>query len=231
MRKDKQHATKLRLGGKSYTEISKTLDIPKSTLSGWFNKLVISDSAKKRIENRGRKKAIQVLLKHNKNQTVLAKKRAVNIRKSAKAELVSVSKRDLFLVGISLYWAEGYKRPVVRNGKEVTHHVVSLTNSDPLLVKYFLKFLREICGVPNERIKISLRFFKHQNVRKLTDYWSEETDVLRNNFRTMLVTASRSSLHIKPFNRLSYGVVQVVVADTKLFHRIMGYIEGLKKFV
>ena len=103
--------------------------------------------------------------------------------------------------------------------------------SDSLLVKYFLKFLREICGVPNERIKISLRFFKHQNVRKLTDYWSEETDVLRNNFRTMLVTASRSSLHIKPFNRLSYGVVQVVVADTKLFHRIMGYIEGLKKFV
>lgn len=231
MRKDKQHATKLRLGGKSYTQISRTLNIPKSTLSGWFSKLVISDSAKRKIEKRGRKKAIQILLKHNKNQTVLAKERAVSIRKSAEAELDSISKRDLFIIGISLYWAEGYKRPVVRNGKEVTHHVVSLTNSDYFLVKYFLKFLREICYIPNEKIKISLRFFEHQNVEKLTDYWLKGTDVLKNNFRTMLVTASRSSLRIKPFNRLPYGVIQVVVADTKLFHRIMGYIEGLKKFV
>jgi len=71
MRKDKFKAYKLRMQGKSYTEIGTTLGIPKATLSGWFRDLEISADAKARISKRMREKSFFGLLKRNKMQTHL----------------------------------------------------------------------------------------------------------------------------------------------------------------
>lgn len=231
MRNDKDTAFKLRLQGKSYTEIYRILGVPKSTLSGWFSNLVLSDDLRKAIERRARKKSIAGLIKRNKNQTSLAVARAVQIRRQAANEVDKISKNDLLLLGIALYWAEGYKRVIVRNGRELTHHPVSLTNSDPALVKLFLRFLRECCGVPQGKIKAGIRIFQHQNGDHLLNYWRKETGILPQNFGKIYYGISKSSMHRRSFNRLPYGVIQITVADTQLFHRIMGHIEGIKKFV
>ena len=231
MRKDKETAFKLRLAGKSYTEIHRSLGVAKSTLSGWFSGLVLSDDLRKAIEQRGRKKSIEGLIKRNKNQTRLAIARAASMRQQGAGEIQSFSQSDLFLFGVALYWAEGYKRPLVRNGRERTCHTVSLTNSDPGLVKVFLRFLRECCGVREEKIKAGVRIFQHQNEKHLIQYWQKETNILPRNFGKVYYGVSKSSLHKRPFNRLPYGVIQVTVADTQLFHRIMGHIEGIKGFV
>lgn len=52
MRTDKQAALKLRLSGKSYTEIKQIMGISKSTLSGWFSNLELSTFAKEKIQDR-----------------------------------------------------------------------------------------------------------------------------------------------------------------------------------
>ncbi len=231
MRTDKETAFKLRMGGRSYGEITQALGIPKSTLSGWLSDLVISDEARNRIESRTRKKSIAGLIKRNRNQTKLAQIRAKEIRKEAASEISALSKRELLITGAALYWAEGYKKPIIRNGKEVTHHVVSLTNADPVLVKIFLRFLREYCETPEGKIKVSLRIFPHQNRAMLQEYWQKETKVLPQNFQKISYTISKSSMGKRPFNQLKYGVLQVRVNDTRLYHRIMGYIEGMKKLV
>ena len=231
MRKDRHIAFKLRLKGKSYTEIYRTLGIPKSTLSGWFSDVVLSDDVRKRIERRGRKKAIEGLIRRNKKQTSLAIARALQIRRDAADVIIAISNENLLFLGASLYWAEGYKMPVVRNGRELTHHVVSLTNSDPLLIKIFLRFLREYCSVPEEKIKASIRIFQHHNERELFDFWRKVTGIQPQNFWKTYYGISKSSLHKRPFNRLPHGVIQISVGDTRLFHRIMGYIEGIKKLV
>lgn len=231
MRKDRETAFKLRLGGKSYSEIGKILGTPKSTLSGWFYNLVLSEDLKKKIESRARRKSFAGLLRRNKNQTKLAQLRAENIRKQSASEISILSKKDLFLSGIVLYWAEGYKRAVIKNGRELTSHPVSLTNSDPYIIKMFLRFLREYCMVPEDKIKASIRIFQHQNEKTLLSFWRKETGILTSNFNKTYYGISKSSLHKRPFNQLPYGVIQVVVADTKLFHRIMGYIEGIKKMM
>lgn len=231
MRKDREIALKLRLGGKSYGEINKILSVPKSTLSGWFSNLVLSDKLRERIKTRTRKKSIAGLIKRNKAQTTLAIARSLNNRRKAAAEIKPLSQGDLLVMGAALYWAEGYKRLMRRNGKEVTHHALSLTNSDPYLIKAFLLFLRRICKVPEEKIKANLRIYEHQNDHFLQDYWQKETGILPQNFQRIYTGVSRSSMGRRPFNRLPYGVIQIRVADTNLFHRIMGYIEGLKKLV
>ena len=231
MRKDKILAIKLRLQGKSYGEIQKSLGVSKSTLSEWLSNVVISEQARTRIEQRSRKKSVAGLIKRNKQQTINAQIRAKNIRKQAIAEMADLSKKDLLILGSALYWAEGYKKLKTRNGKEVTHHGVSLTNSDPLLVKIFLRFLREYCNVPEEKIKAGLRIFEHHNADEILKFWQKETKILSSNFGKIYRGISISSQRKRPFNRLPYGVIQINVNNTALFHKIMGYIEGIKKLV
>lgn len=232
MRPDKPLAIKLRLQGNSYTQIQRQLSgISKSTLSAWLGKVVLPDTARQKIAARVREKSLLGLLKRNRNQTFLAEKRKKEIQEVARREIKLVSRQNLFFIGISLYWAEGYKLPIVRNGREVTYHAVSLTNSDPKLLQMFLRFLREICGVPIHKIKINLRIFPHHDENQILNYWS---DVLKlpkeTNFSKTCVVVSRSSLGKRPFNRLPFGVVQIRISDTNLYHRIMGWIAGLKNF-
>ncbi|OGE80545.1 MAG: hypothetical protein A2826_01950 [Candidatus Doudnabacteria bacterium RIFCSPHIGHO2_01_FULL_43_23] len=231
MRKDKHKAISLRLKGKSYSEIQTLLSIPKSTLSGWLSQITLPSKSKRRLAQKAYKKSIKALLKRNKNQTTLAIARAQDNQKNASREIKQLSKDNLLILGVALYWAEGYKRAVVRNGKEVTSHPVSLTNSDPYLIKAFLRFIKEYCLVPNEKIKANLRIFPHQNEKKVLDYWQNLTDLPLTNFGKTYRGVSISSRGKKPYNRLKNGIIQIVVANTPLFHKIMGYIEGIKKMI
>jgi hypothetical protein len=221
----------LRLQGKSYAEIQKVVSgISKSTLSLWLKDLVISDVAKRRIAMLSREKSLAGLIRRNKQQTVLAVKRRDDTLRSAQAEIRELSKDSLFFVGIALYWAEGYKRIRMVNGRAVTGHAISLTNADPLLVQMFLRFIREICKVPEEKINTDLRIFKHIDETEAVRYWSGITNIPSDRFGKVHIFVSASSKGKRPFNRLPFGVIQIRINDTQLFYKIMGWIEGLKQF-
>ena len=231
MRIDRLAAQRLRLRGRSYNEIQRVLGIPKSTLHGWFVKLTLPPAARERISNRIRRGSLLGLIRRNKHQTALARVRATHAREGAARVITSLSRHDLLLIGAALYWAEGYKRVIIRNGQPVTHHPVSFTNSDPMLVKMFLRFLRECLLVSDEKIKADLRIFPHQHGRTVQRYWQSQTGISSKNFSRIYTGISQSSRGKRPFNRLSHGVIQIRVANTPLFHTIMGYIAGLQKFV
>ena len=227
MRNDKEQALKLRLQGKSYNEITESLGIPKSTLAGWFMGLELSLAAQTRIRNRVHEGSVAGLIKKNKLQTHLAQQRAKAIKQTSSKEIGNLSSRELWITGVALYWGEGYKRPIIKNGKARTYHPVKLTNSDPNMVKTFLKFLRETCNVPEEKIYVGVRIYQHHNESDLLDFWHRTTKIPKNQFRKFYYGISKSSLGKRPFNILPYGTIQIEVNDTKLYHRIMGWIEGL----
>ena len=205
--------------------------MPKSTLSGWFSHLELSEKAKNRILKRTKKKSLEGLLKRNKNQTVEALKRKIKIQNQASREIKNISQENLFLMGIIIYWTEGYKRAIIKNGREVSYHSVSLTNSDPDLIEIYLKFIREICKIPENKIKADLRIFQHQNENNLINYWAKITKIKKENFGKTYYGVSKSSLGKRPFNRLPYGVIQIRINNTELFHRIIGWINGLRKVI
>jgi len=105
-----------------------------------------------------------------------------------------------------------------------------LTNSDPHIIKIFIRFLKDICLIPQERLAANLRIFKHQNPETLLNFWSEVTKIPRGRFDKIYIGISKSSLSKKPYNSLPHGTIQIRVGDTKLFHKIMGWIDGMKKF-
>jgi len=227
MRSDKFRAYKLRVSGKSYSEIKGLLDIPKSTLSTWFADLELPEKAKERLAQRAYQKSIAAILKHNHAQTHIAQQNTRNTRKAARADIQQLAERDIFMLGVSLYWAEGYKRPKIKNGRVQTHHPVSLSNSDPGLVKIFLRFLREVCDVPEEKINGEIRIYEHQNEAYLLNFWNKTTDIPFGRLRTIKNGISISSQRKRPYNILPYGTIQIRVNSTQLYHKIMGWIEGL----
>ncbi len=220
MRNDKILAYKMRMRGQSYAEISKGLGMSKSTLSTWFRHLTIPKEAQEKINNRSRAASINALLKINKLQTHRAEERVRISRTEHRKAIGTLSKRELLLLGSGLYWAEGYRRPIVRDGKARTHHPVSFTNSDPGMVKLFLRFLREICEVPEEKISADLRIYEHQNEAHLLDFWSKTTDISYSRLKKFY--------YKKSYDTLPYGTIQIRVNSTPLFHKIMGWIEGLQ---
>lgn len=227
MRNDKHVALKLRLLGNSYSEINSRLGIPKSTLSGWFSKTQLSELAKEKIYKNTQFKSIEGLLKRNRLQTHLSQQRALNTRKIARSQIGKLSTRELQLIGSTLYWAEGYKRPVFKNGKVKTYHAVTLTNSDPLLIKVYLRFLRDTCKIKEEKISAQVRIYEHHNREELLNFWHGITNIPIKQFESFYYGVSKSSLNKKPFNTLPHGTIRISVNNTELYHRIMGWIEGL----
>lgn len=227
----KSQAMKMRLKGRSYNEINKELGIPKSTLSDWFSKMKLSDKANARLKGRVYQGTLNGLVKRNKAQTHLAQKRARETQREAADEVKKFSNYELLLVGAALYWGEGYKKAVVKNGKERTHHMIGFSNTDPIMIQIFMKFLREVLNIDNSAIKVNVRIFEHINADEAIQYWSNITKLPVENFHAPSYTVSKSSQGKKPYNQLPYGTIQVRVCDTQKFHQIMGWIEGLKKAI
>lgn len=230
MRSDKFKAYKLRMAGRSYNEITRLLKIPKSTLSGWFTDLELPEEATKRLGNRVHTASLRGLIARNKNQTIMAEARSRKMHNEGNKLIKNINKRDLLIIGVALYWAEGYKRPIVIHGRTRTSHRVSLTNSDPNLICIFLEFLRETCKIPDEKITIWIRYFEHQDPVYLLDFWQKRCNMPYSNLRKTLQTVSISSQRKKSYNSLPFGVAQISVNSTNLYHKIMGMISGVAKF-
>lgn len=224
MRKNKIQAIKLRKQGLSYNEINRKLGISKSTLSYWLSKLEISKEAKNRISARVYEGSIKGLIRRNKNQTILAKKRAEEIRGLAKKEVAGLIKNKLFLTGISLYWAEGYKKGAYGSKWKA----VDFANSDPELIRIMMEFFRKICKVEEKKIKIQLIAHKNIDINKVVAYWSKLTKIPKNQFIKTCCSVSKSSKNKRNKNSLPNGTIHIRINDVKLFFRIIGWIDGLK---
>lgn len=221
-------ALKARIAGKSYNEIQKEFGVPKSTLSGWFKHIVLSDKARERLDSRMRSEGSKKFITLNKLQTHKAEQRAREMRMSAKEKIPALHKRDLLIIGTVLYWAEGYKRLHIRDGKERMSHTISFVNADPVMIKTFLRFLREILEVLPDEIHLTMRLYPHINEEVARVFWMNITELPLTCFQKTTNMVSIASKGKRPYNRLPYGTLQVAVYDTAKFHHLLGLIEGVQ---
>ena len=109
MQNNKKHkAISLRLLGESYNVISRKLGIPKSTLSFWFQGNFF-DIIKKENYTRVQQKWAQNITVYNKKRALLIQNARKKKQEFFSKKVEKISQKELFLIGTSLYWAEGYK--------------------------------------------------------------------------------------------------------------------------
>ena len=66
--------------------------------------------------------------------------------------------RTLKAIGTMLYWGEG--------GKSEKANIIDFANSDENMIILFLKFLRKICGVDENKLRIYAYLYSNQNINK-----------------------------------------------------------------
>ena len=220
MRQDRLKAISLRKKGKSYNEIAKLLNISKGTLSLWLRDIKMSAEVEKKFWDRTRKSRAASITKFNKQQGVLAKKRAKDAQLIASKDIKRLTKKDLLLVGTALYWAEGAK---------TKRWSVCFANSDPEMIKVIMRFFREICFV-NEN-KFTARVHLHPNIEegKTIAFWSRITKINKKKFSPSQTQISKSSKGKRRSNQLPYGTLHINVNDVNLVNKIKGWMVGLSK--
>lgn len=218
----KSEAIKLRLGGKSYGEIQKLLNISsKGTLSYWFRNLNLPIKAKKILAKKVFNIQKRGLLEFNKRRTALIKEENQRILIQAQKEIPRLSRKDLLILGTALYWGEGTTRE-----KQRGYQRIAFSNSDPEMVKVFMAYLRKVLEVKEDKIKAEIHTYPNLSKERATRFWSINTGLPTKRFYIYQRISGASRL-VRPTNFLPYGTLNIRVNDRKLFSRIKGYIAGI----
>ena len=120
--------------------------------------------------------------------------------------------KALFYLGIGLYLGEGTK-----NGNKSK---VALGNSNPFIIRMFLRFLNEICGVQKSKVKLELNIYDDISLKEALVYWSNVTELSQAYFTKPFVREARKGSY-KRWSR--YGTLTVVVSNKKLLDAILGW--------
>lgn len=214
---EKQQAIKLRRLGWSLNQIYPKIGVSKSTVSLWVRDIVLSGSQKKELSKRGRSKESIEKRRLSRLENESAKREI--IIDAARREVPKVSKRELWLIGCALYWAEGGK---------TQRNLVRFSNSDPAMIKIEMDFFRKICRVPEEKFRAHIHIHPHLNHKKAERYWSSIAGIPLHRFYKTYRGMSKASKQKK--DSLPFGTCDIYIGSTALFLRIQGWIQGISRF-
>ena len=216
----KEKAILLRKKGGSYNSIRQILGIKsKGTLSYWFKDIKLSKKSVSLLEKNNKLAYDRGLLIANKNRKLKIENENKEAYFEGQNSIKSISKRELLLIGATLYWGEGTK-------SEKNSVSLSFSNSDPYMIAIYLKFIREILKVPEEKIRAGIHIYPSISPQKARNFWSKETNLPENRFY-IVTQISRASQNKRPFNSLPYGTIVVKVNSRKQFYKVKGMIRGI----
>ncbi len=129
---------------------------------------------------------------------------------------LSNREENLKTAGIMLYWGEGAK----------TENVVKFTNSDPAMILIFLKFMREICGIHEERLKALIHLYPDHNENELKSFWMKTTGIPKEHFYKSYIHEGKKGTYK---NKSQWGTLVINYSDRRLLKLIMEWIEKYKK--
>lgn len=206
----KNKAIELRRKGFSYGEIKKKINVAKSSLSLWLKYIPLSQKHRKRLYT----KQIKILARGPNSQKERRAREIDIIINEAKNEItLPLSTETLRMMGSMLYWAEGRKMK----------GMMELTNSDPVLILFFVRWLNKIFNISAKDLKMRLNIYPQQQETKIKEFWSELTGIPVENFGKSFIKPPNKFFKK---NNLYYGTARIEVpksVDKK--HKIHGWIQ------
>ncbi len=125
----------------------------------------------------------------------------------------------LKVIGIMLYWGEGHKSKTAK--------IIDFANSDKDMIKLFLKFLRNVCGIDEKKLRVYSYFYSNQNINKNINYWSKLTKISKKQFTKPYI---RKDFREDKKDKMLYGLIHIRYGDKKLLRLMKKWIEEYKYF-
>lgn len=217
--KERIEAKKLRQEGKSIKEIAKLMKVSVGSVSGWCKDIQLTSDQIEQLQKRrtdpfyGKKLEYFLRKKKEFEQKVLA------LKQEGIKEIGLLSKKEIFLIGVALYWAEGFKKD----------HQIGFANIDVRMIRFFLFWLKANFQVTDEDliVRVTANESYRGSIGELEEYWARELNLSRNQFSKPFFQKTQWKKQYE--NPKQYhGVLRIKVRKSVNFLRKMyGYIEGI----
>ncbi|WP_137988905.1 hypothetical protein [Streptomyces vilmorinianum] len=157
----RDRARELRREGRTYDQIQLELGCSKSSISLWVRDLPKPERKRTREEASAiARRGWEVTLQRREEERRRAKQ-------AAASEVGAMSERELFLLGVALYWAEGTKdKPHARRER------VAFVNSDPGMIQIFVAWL-DLLGVERARHTYHVMIHESADAAAAERHWAE----------------------------------------------------------
>ncbi|WP_033323113.1 hypothetical protein [Streptomyces yerevanensis] len=212
----REKARQLRLQGWTYNQIQAELGCSKSSVSLWVRDLPHPEPKCTPEEQRARMNAGLARLRASQDREREETKRA------AAAAVGELSDRELFLLGVGLYWAEGSKDKPYRRAE-----VLQFINSDPNMIKLFLRWL-ELLEVSRDRLTLRVSIHETADVEAAEKYWADIVGVDVSVFSRATLKKHNPRTVRKNTNDAYRGCLVIYVAKSaELYRRVEGAWYGI----
>lgn len=211
----KDIAIDLRKRGFSYSEIEDATHVPKSTIAYWVRGVLLDKNQIKKLNAR----RSQVAIANAKNKVIKRRASIEEIKNSSAKNIGKISKRELWLMGIIMYW----KERLILKDKPDLYKGVSLSSSDEKVIKFFLKWLIEIGGIERDGITFDIVISKNKKskIQEVIKHWSEVTGFRQDYFAHIYYRNQASG-------KRKHGFVRIrVKASSLLARQINGWMRGI----
>ena len=214
----REQAIKLRIEKDfSYGEIRKRLDVPKSTLSYWLREFPLSEEKILALCRQGWKKSEA---SRERFRVSMQKKRELKDREiysKYQKRFAKLSKNVFFVAGLMLYLGEGDKRRYER---------INLANTNPKIIKVFIKWMIEFLGIKKEEIRAQLHLHEGMDAEKEKKFWENELELSEIQFyKTQIRKLRKGTYSYKESSR--HGTCGIYVMGVEKKRELMMAIQAL----
>lgn len=202
--------------GMSIRDITRRVGASKTTVSHWVKDIKLSEAQRAILDMRNPAlhwTASRALATEQK----IEKFRNIRLGFQLKGRQRSRENDPLYIAGCMLYWAEGAKN----------RNVVKFCNSDPAMIRLFLKFLRRCYGVPNEKVSLRISCYtdKGKTVEEIENFWLNLTGLTRDCLYKASVNYDSRGKSNNKRRKLTYGICTIHVCNTEIVQSIFGAIQ------
>ncbi|MEU0584852.1 hypothetical protein [Streptomyces sp. NPDC006132] len=212
----RERARELRLQGWTYDQIQVELGCSKSSISLWVPDLP-------KPERQRTPEEASAIAKRGWEATMrLRDEERQRTKEAAKQAVGTLSPRELFLLGVGLYWAEGGKgKPYDRREN------VCFVNSDPGMIEVFLAWLN-LLGVERERLRFTVMIHESADVAGAERYWADLVDTPEAAFNKTTMKKHNPKTRRKNVGDSYRGCLVIkVLKGADLYRRIEGSWYGI----
>ncbi len=212
----KQKVIRLRLKGMSYSQIKAQVRVSKGSLSLWLKDYPLSEERLRKLRDFSEVRIEKY------RQTMQAKrdKRYAETYNQEKIQLLPLSKKELFIAGLFLYWGEGMKG---------LKRSIGLYNTNPQMVKFGLFWYIKILKIPLVKIKIKLHLYSDMNIAQEINFWIRELKFPRTQFFKPYIKKSKKT-DITNKGGFGHGTCGLLVNDTLMKEKILAAIQAIADY-
>lgn len=207
---EKNEAIKLRKSGFSYADIQKKINVSRSLLSYWFKNLKLSESELALIRSKitsNREIGINKSSITNRNK----RKEREKVDYEMASNIFEKYRNEVgFLIGISLYWAEGAKK----------HSAFQFVNSDPDMVLFMFNWMQKYLKLDIGKIKCRIFVHPVPGYENIENFWANLLGINASSFQKTIFKPTNLTFKRNPEYK---GCVRLSISDVRLFRIVRAW--------